>query len=379
MPQMSMFPTRPLPARVRGARREKVTAAMVANLRPTSAVGFYWVRLGDVGEYESFDDIRDALESIYAVTGDRKYYRVRGGLVFPGLFEGQNYVSLYYGDKNAKWIRDLIPSELGAKRYKPQSNPRASRARFERTRIAMPGEFDPRSFRTIFSGTGRHGMVVGCPKSHFHPERRGRRKCDVGMEAQSVLRLKGNPATVQNPLLMLVPNPLHETRRERLKAQIKNPGPKWHRERKALYGEMRELMRQTGKSGMEQSYAGAEYAEAVALAGPRRNPDDMGSLTKLPRFKQAVELFRKFHGTDPQSVKRVLLPIGSKDKIDGREVFVSLGKAPAESYDPPAFSRKAGNIYVHPYERKPEKVVSADGRTVMTLPGSHKVTDWIRG
>jgi len=111
-----------------------------------------------------------------------------------------------------------------------------------------------------------------------------------------------------------------------------------------------------------------------------RGGDDMGTLTKDPEFKKAVALYRKFHGCEPKSFKRVLLPTGSKKKVDGRGFFVSLGKAPAESYLPPARSRKAGSIFVHKFEGKqPEKVVSADGKLIVTLPGHHRVTDWIRG
>jgi hypothetical protein len=126
--------------------------------------------------------------------------------------------------------------------------------------------------------------------------------------------------------------------------------------------------------------AGIGVKAAAAAAGVAANPStDMGTLMKNPRFRQAVKLYRKFHGCEPKSVKRVLIPMGDSKRIDGREFFVSLGKAPSEAYDPPSHSGKAGQIFVHPYERKPEKVVSADGKTIVTLPGSHRVTDWIRG
>lgn len=61
--------------------------------------------------------------------------------------------------------------------------------RFSRTRIASPKEFDPRSFRTVSPGTGRHKMVVACPKGQFKGG-----KCKVGMEVQSVMkRIFSNP------------------------------------------------------------------------------------------------------------------------------------------------------------------------------------------
>jgi hypothetical protein len=111
---------------------------------------------------------------------------------------------------------------------------------------------------------------------------------------------------------------------------------------------------------------------------------DMASLMATNEFKKGVRLYEQIHGKQPTSVRRVVLPMGGP-KITGRAVVVSLGKAPAESYEPRAGSRKAGRIWVHPYERKPEKVVTADGKLIMTLPGSHAVKPgpdgeaWIHG
>jgi hypothetical protein len=118
---------------------------------------------------------------------------------------------------------------------------------------------------------------------------------------------------------------------------------------------------------------------------PKGNPGtDMASLMATNEFKKGVRLYEQIHGQEPTSVRRVVLPMGGP-KITGRAVVVSLGKAPAESYEPRAGSRKAGRIWVHPYERKPEKVVTADGKLIMTLPGSHAVKPgpdgeaWIHG
>jgi len=111
----------------------------------------------------------------------------------------------------------------------------------------------------------------------------------------------------------------------------------------------------------------------------RRNPGtklsaaDMQELMKDPEFKKALKLYRKLHGCDPESISRRVLPIGGK-RVTGREFFVSMGKAPAESYEPhQKNSKKKGTIWVHPYDDKPEKVVSADGKTIITMPGSHAV------
>lgn len=180
----------------------------------------------------------------------------------------------------------------------------------------------------------------------------------------------------------------------------KNPGVRYHQSSaklamdKADHGGIEDEKERMYYKGVAAAhYHSAEDARHFRRQATRRakkNPvpasmsvvmnrgDDMQSLMKDPRFRKAVELYRKFHGCDPKSVSRRLIPVGGK-KVVGREFFVSLGKAPSESYTPPARSKKAGNIYVHPYDRKPEKVVSADGKTIITLPGSHKVTDWIRG
>jgi hypothetical protein len=116
-----------------------------------------------------------------------------------------------------------------------------------------------------------------------------------------------------------------------------------------------------------------------------RNPGtDMASLMATNEFKKGVKLYEQIHGCPPKSVRRVVLPMGGK-QITGRAVVVSLGKAPAESYEPRAGSRKHGRIWVHPYDHKPEKVVTADGRLIMTLPGTHAVKPgpdgeaWIHG
>jgi len=71
---------------------------------------------------------------------------------------------------------------------------------YSRTRISSPREFDPRSFRTITPGSGKHKMVVGCPTGHY---KHGR--CDVGMEVQSVMRRR-NPFMLKGPFCLVRDN-----------------------------------------------------------------------------------------------------------------------------------------------------------------------------
>lgn len=162
-----------------------------------------------------------------------------------------------------------------------------------------------------------------------------------------------------------------------------NPGQSYHVAEARRYSKLlkSDLSVKHGEAAAYwQGALSAEQKAVLAGKGVRGNPrDDMGSLTRHPEFRKAVALYRKFHGCDPKSIKRVLLPVGDKRKVESTGFFVSLGKAPAESYTPPKRSRKAGSIYVHKYDSSPEKVVSADGKLVATLPGKHRVTDWIRG
>jgi hypothetical protein len=60
-----------------------------------------------------------------------------------------------------------------------------------RERLAPPARFESRSFRMKRLKGGRM-LVVGCPRGHYHPKRRGK-KCDVGLLAQSLVRPLKNP------------------------------------------------------------------------------------------------------------------------------------------------------------------------------------------
>ena len=115
----------------------------------------------------------------------------------------------------------------------------------------------------------------------------------------------------------------------------------------------------------------------------RRNPDLPAGLQKyasMPGFADACAKYQEIHGCMPTSVTEKQLPLAG----NGKQFFVALGHAPAESYVPTksqerAGSSKRGKIWVHPYDSKPLKIVDASGRLIMTAPGSHKVTDFIRG
>jgi len=80
-----------------------------------------WIRLGDVAEYEKYDTPYDAGFAVGEQTvGERIglekpeppafHYRA-AGVVIPPAFVEYNYISLFWGDDDAQWTRDLTNSE----------------------------------------------------------------------------------------------------------------------------------------------------------------------------------------------------------------------------------------------------------------------------
>jgi hypothetical protein len=73
-----------------------------------------WTRIGDLSEYESFGDDLEAVAGRLCelqVGGPRSW---RPGGLETAHYKGLNYVSLYHGDAEANFIRDLSASERRA-------------------------------------------------------------------------------------------------------------------------------------------------------------------------------------------------------------------------------------------------------------------------
>ena len=72
---------------------------------------YVWVRLGDADNYNPFDDLTDAAEYM-AQFGVRHVERgLRYGVEANG-FTGQNYISLFYGDRDAQPTRELPNKDI---------------------------------------------------------------------------------------------------------------------------------------------------------------------------------------------------------------------------------------------------------------------------
>ena len=120
-----------------------------------------WVRLGEMGEYESFDQDLFAVWHCLKENGVQEITRVGAGIEASGKsycqLYGRNYISLFWGDKDAQIIRELTDAELNEIRViimKRLSNPvKDSALRVERTLGGKEGynylkEVGPSEFQT---------------------------------------------------------------------------------------------------------------------------------------------------------------------------------------------------------------------------------------
>ena len=77
---------------------------------------YVWIRMGDVAEYEKFDSPHSAGEYVgeaihYERTEPHSYFFSTAGVEIMPYFVGRNYVSLYWGNEEAQWIRALTHKE----------------------------------------------------------------------------------------------------------------------------------------------------------------------------------------------------------------------------------------------------------------------------
>ena len=70
-----------------------------------------WMRLGDGGDYERFDGIGEAADSLRENRVRGPYRKCMGGIKAPG-FQGNNYISLYWGDEDANLTQQLNDTEF---------------------------------------------------------------------------------------------------------------------------------------------------------------------------------------------------------------------------------------------------------------------------
>lgn len=73
-----------------------------------------WTRIGDLGEYEFFGNDLDALAERLAEERAGAVVAWRRGGLETDNYRGNNYASLYYGDADANFVRDVSMHERSA-------------------------------------------------------------------------------------------------------------------------------------------------------------------------------------------------------------------------------------------------------------------------
>lgn len=72
-----------------------------------------WTRFGDGDEYDQHGDDLSAVASALISNGVKEIFRrVKGGIEANGFEGPSNYISLYWGDKDANFVRELTGEEF---------------------------------------------------------------------------------------------------------------------------------------------------------------------------------------------------------------------------------------------------------------------------
>jgi hypothetical protein len=97
--------------RIRGVETS-LPMAVFSIRKPKAKEERIWIRMGDASEYESFDGVEEAgCALMESGVNPKKVHAVEKGMVAPG-FAGRNYISLFWGDAKAQFIRELTPEEF---------------------------------------------------------------------------------------------------------------------------------------------------------------------------------------------------------------------------------------------------------------------------
>jgi len=68
--------------------------------------------------------------------------------------------------------------------------PYSESAKFVHERKINPKKFDPRSFKVKSTPDECVKITLACPRGHYHPLKKGKKKCDVTLEIQKIMLKK---------------------------------------------------------------------------------------------------------------------------------------------------------------------------------------------
>jgi len=82
-------------------------------LKAQKGIEYVWMRIGDMDDYEHHDNPYDAGNELATGIRDKDFEikYVSAGVEIIPYYANLNYVSLFWGDDDAQWIRDLSPEE----------------------------------------------------------------------------------------------------------------------------------------------------------------------------------------------------------------------------------------------------------------------------
>lgn len=225
-----------------------------------------------------------------------------------------------------------------------------SRARYHHVRVLTPTQFARGSFRTIDPGkVGGTKITIACPKGQWN---KWKKRCRVGTELQAILVEKGPGA------------------KRRLKAAKKEAVKKRRTSKRKT---------STRRAAPARGRMAANPLLMIVGANPPlRGKKLVAALQSFPEGRKALAAYRRFHKTDPVSLKTVKIKAGGKAKQ--QEFAIAMGEAPDVTYKTRnRKSSKHGTTYIHRYKNRPTRVFIPSAGAIMDLPGKWKVTDWVRG
>jgi len=142
------------------------------------------------------------------------------------------------------------------------------------------------------------------------------------------------------------------------------------------------------RQGLEAEHRSLRRNPSVELSELRKIKGFQDWMLDHPDFKRGLEKYIEFHGVLPTRISQKDMPgVVPKGKA---AFFVGMGKGVEETYLPvDKNSSKHGSAYIHKYaddkgksateKDLPDKICSVDGKTILTVGGRFKVSDWIRG
>ena len=71
-----------------------------------------WVRMGDCDEYESFDDLESLAKSFEERDLKASELELHGSALMAPGYEGLNFISIFWGNDDAQWCRNLSEKEF---------------------------------------------------------------------------------------------------------------------------------------------------------------------------------------------------------------------------------------------------------------------------